>query len=69
MRTTDELDDVLVDEYYFESSFKECYNVYEPTYDEVSDMLELAELQSQYAYWCLKSKEKLCSDSLPNAPR
>ena len=39
---------------------------YEPTSDEVADMPELAELQSQYAYWCLKSKEKLCSDSLPN---
>lgn len=66
MRTIDELDDVLVDEYYFESSFKECNNVYEPTYDEVSDMPELAEIQSQHAYWCLKSKEKLCSDSFPN---
>ena len=66
MRTIDELDDVLLEEYYFESSFKDCYTTYMPTSDEVSDMPELAELQSQYAYWCLKSKEKLCSDSLPN---
>lgn len=65
MRTIDELDEVLIDEYYLESSFKECINAYEPTNDEISDMPELGEIQSQYAYWCLKSKEKLCSDSLP----
>lgn len=66
MRTIDELDDVLLEEYDFDSSFKDCYTAYVPASDEVSDMPELAELQSQYAYWCLKSKRKLCSDSLPN---
>lgn len=66
MRTIDELDDVLLGEYYFEASFKNCYTTYEPTSDEVADMPELAAFQSQYDYWCLKSKEKLCSDCLPN---
>lgn len=66
MRTIDELDDVLLEEYHFETSFKDCQVEYVPTSDEISEIPELAELQSQSAHWCLKSKEILCSDSLPN---
>lgn len=80
MRTLDELDDVLIDEYYFESSLKD-YNISIEEYyhqsslqgdgnaleqaNEISCALGVAGFQSQGAQWCLKSKEKLCSDSLP----